>query len=78
MNPKEIAKDHERLWKNLRLIQKSVGIKNLCALLDISMGTWSNRMKAPWQYFSYDDLRTIARFCKIDFVQIVDGELNLK
>ena len=75
MNPE---KDHERLLRNLRLIQKNVGIKNLCSLLDISLGTWYNRMKEPWEYFSYEDLRAIARFYKIDFVQIVDGELNLK
>lgn len=77
MKPKEIQKDHERLLKNLKLIQKFVGIKNLCILLDISFGTWFNRMKEPWRCFSYDDLRAIARYCKIDFMQLVDGELKI-
>ena len=75
---REVQKDHLRLMENLKLIQKIYGVVNLCSLLNLSLGTWYNRMREPWKYFSYDELRAIAKYCKVDFVQLVDGELNLK
>lgn len=77
MKENEIQKEHRRLFDNLRLIQKNFGCKELCSLLDISKNTWCNRMREPWARFSYDDLRSIARYTKIDFIQLVDGELKL-
>ena len=77
MKGNEIQKEHQRLFDNLRLIQKNFGCKELCSLLDISKNTWCNRMREPWKTFSYDDLRSIARYTKIDFIQLVDGELKL-
>lgn len=74
---KEVQKEHRRLFDNLRLIQKNFGYKELCSLLGISKNTWFNRMREPWARFSYDDLRSIARYTKIDFIQLVDGELKL-
>lgn len=73
----DVRKDHQRLLHNLRLIQKNFGVKEMCSLLGISKNTWINRMKEPWARFSYDNLRSIARYTKIDFVQLVDGELKL-
>lgn len=61
----------------MKLIQKNFGVKELCSLLGITKTTWINRMKEPWARFSYDNLRSIARYTEIDFIQLVDGELKL-
>lgn len=78
MKAAERAKDHLRILNNLRLIQKNYSVSELSELLGISINTWTNRMKEPWRKFSYDDLRTIARYCRIDFIQLVDGELKIR
>lgn len=78
MNTKEIQREHQRLLGNLRLIQKTTTVREMCELLDISPKTWTNRMKEPWKLFSIDDFRAIARYCKVDFIQLVDGELKLR
>jgi hypothetical protein len=74
----ERQKDHQRLFNNLKLIQRNYTVAELSELLGISINTWTNRMKEPWRLFSYDDLRSIARYCHIDFVQLVDGELRIR
>lgn len=78
MNAKEIQRDHKRLLDNLRLIQKTHTRAELAGVLGVSIATWDNRMKIPWKYFSYDDFKAISRYCKVDFVQLVDGELKLR
>ena len=78
MKAAERQKDHQRLFNNLKLIQRNFAIAELSELLGISINTWTNRMKEPWRLFSYDDLRSIARYCHIDFVQLVDGELRIR
>ena len=70
-------KDHQRLKDNIELIQKNFTIAELSVVLEISLNTWTNRMKEPWKRFSYDDLRAIAQYCRIDFVKLVDGELKI-
>ena len=70
--------DHERLLKNLKLIQKSYSVSELSDLLGISINTWTNRMKEPWRKFSYDDFRAISRYCKIEFMQLMEGVLSIK
>ncbi len=70
--------DHERLLKNLKLIQKSYSVSELSDLLGISINTWTNRMKEPWRLFSYDDFRAISRYCKIEFMQLMEGVLSIK
>ena len=74
----DVRKDHQRLLNNLRLIQRNYTVAELSELLGISINTWTNRMKEPWRLFSYDDLRLIARYCHVDFVQLVDGELRIR
>ena len=74
---KATAKDHQRLKHNLELIQKTYTVAELSVVLDISINAWTNRMKEPWRKFSYDDLRAIAQYCRIDFVKLVDGELKI-
>lgn len=78
MKAAERQKDHQRLFNNLKLIQRNFAIAELSELLGISINTWTNRMKEPWRKFSYDDLRAIAQYCRIDFVQLVDGELRIR
>lgn len=73
----DIKKDHARLLSNLRIVQKQYTADKLCKLLGISNATWTNRMKEPWRYFSYDDLRQISRYAKIDFITLVDGEVKI-
>ena len=78
MKAAERQKDHQRLFNNLKLIQRNYTVAELSELLGISINTWTNRMKEPWRKFSYDDLRAIAHYCRIDFVQLVDGELRIR
>lgn len=74
----DVKKDHERLLQNLRTIQKNYKVQELAAVLGISTVTWTARMKEPWRLFSYDDFRLLAKYCKVDFVHIVDGTIGLK
>lgn len=78
MKAAERQKDHQRLFNNLKLIQRNYTVAALSELLGISINTWTNRMKEPWRLFSYDDLRAIAHYCRIDFIQLVDGELKIR
>lgn len=78
MKAAERQKDHQRLFNNLKLIQRNYTVAELSELLGISINTWTNRMKEPWRLFSYDDLRAIAHYCRIDFIQLVDGELKIR
>ena len=75
---KDMRKDHTRLLSNLKLIQKQHSVSELSDLLGISKPTWIARMKEPWCKFSYDDLRMIAHYCRIDFVQLISGELKIR
>ena len=34
-------------------------------------------MKEPWKAFSYDDFKLLAKYCKVDFVKLMDGELKI-
>ena len=78
MKAAERQKDHQRLFNNLKLIQRNYTVAELSELLGISINTWTNRIKEPWRLFSYDDLRAIAHYCRIDFIQLVDGELKIR
>ena len=74
-----IAADHQRLMSNLKLMQNQFGVDGLSDAIGAkSKATWHNRMKEPWRLFSYDDLRAIAKYCNVDFVQLIDGYLTLK
>ncbi len=75
---KDVRKDHARLLNNLKLIQKQHSVSELSDLLGISKPTWIAKMKEPWRKFSYDDFRLIAKYCRIDFAQLMDGELKLR
>jgi hypothetical protein len=74
----ERQKDHQRLLNNLKLIQKSYNVSELSDLLEISKPTWIAKMKEPWRRFSYDEFYLIAQYCRIDFVQLISGELKIR
>lgn len=40
--------------------------------------TWTNRMKEPWKQFGLDDFRLLSKYCRVDFVELVNGRLRLK
>ena len=73
-----LKQDHARLLYNLQQLQKLYGVKRLAEVLGISERTWSNRMKEPWKLFSFDDFFIIASYCKIEFTQLVEGQLAMK
>ena len=77
MNGKEIKRDHERLLRNLKALQKMNGVDALSSAIGASKATWHNRMKEPWRLFSYDDLRAIAACCRVDFDALTSGYINL-
>ena len=73
-----VQKDHQRLLENLSRLQKLHTAKALSEIIGVDRSTWTRKMKEPWRTFSYDELRSISRYCKIDFVQLVDGEIKLR
>lgn len=74
----DIQRDHKRLLGNLKLLQTIFTAQALAEALGVSKNTWSNRMKEPWKAFSYDDFKMLAKYCKIDFIALVDGELKIR
>ena len=74
---KEIQNDHKRLLENMMLLQKIYSVNELAEALGVSRNTWTNRMKQPWRDFSYDDFRSISRYCNIYFTALMDGELKI-
>lgn len=77
MRAAERAKDHRRLQNNLKVIQKHSSVTELSELLGISKPTFIARMKEPWARFTYDDLLAIAEHFRIDFVQMLTGEIKI-
>lgn len=73
-----IRTDHENLLANLKLLQKLHTAQALADLLGISKATWTNRMKEPWKQFGLDDFRLLSKYCRVDFVELVNGKLRLK
>jgi hypothetical protein len=73
-----IRTDHENLLSNLKLLQKLHTAQALADLLGISKATWTNRMKEPWKQFGLDDFRLLSKYCRVDFVELVNGKLRLK
>ena len=69
---------HENLLSNLKLLQKLHTAQALADLLGISKATWTNRMKEPWKQFGLDDFRLLSKYCRVDFVELVNGRLKLK
>lgn len=74
----DIRTDHENLLTNLKLLQKLHTAQVLADLLGISKATWTNRMKEPWKQFGLDDFRLLSKYCRVDFVELVNGRLKLK
>lgn len=74
----DVKKDHARLLDNLKTLQKLYTVKRLSNYLGISEGTWRYRMKEPWKLFSYDDFKCLAKFCRVDFVQLLEGDLKVR
>ena len=74
----DIRTDHENLLTNLKLLQKLHTAQALADLLGISKATWTNRMKEPWKQFGLDDFRLLSKYCRVDFVELVNGRLRLK
>ena len=73
----DLRKDHKRLQENLRLLVSIHTAAKLSEVLNVSLKTWHNRMKEPWKAFSYDDFKLLAKYCKVDFVKLMDGELKI-
>lgn len=78
MKAAERQKDHQRLLNNLKLIQKNYSISELSELLGITKPTWISKMKEPWRKFSYDDFVLISKYCRIDLIQLISGELKIR
>lgn len=71
----DVRKDHKRLLNNMIILQKIFTTKALATAIGIERSTFSKRMKEPWRTFSYDDFRAISKYCRIDFIKLIEGEL---
>lgn len=74
----DIQRDHKRLLENLKLLQTIFTAAALAEALGVSKNTWTNRMREPWRAFSYDDFKALAKYCRVDFITLVDGELKIR
>lgn len=74
----QVQRDHVRLLDNLKTLQKIYTAKELSKFLGISEGTWRNRMKEPWRLFCYDDFKLLSKFCRVDLMQLLEGELKVR
>ena len=74
----DIQRDHKRLLANLKMLQTIFTAAALAEVLGVSKNTWTNRMKEPWKAFCYDDFKALAKYCRVDFIQLVDGELKIR
>lgn len=74
----DIQRDHKRLHDNLTLLQTIFTAATFAEVLGVSKNTWTNRMKEPWRAFSYDDFKALAKYCRVDFIALVDGELKIR
>lgn len=73
----DVRKDHKRLLNNLVILQKIFTTKSLATAIGIESSTFSKRMKEPWRLFSYDDFRSIAKYCGVDYTKLMEGELKI-
>lgn len=73
----DVRKDHKRLLNNLIILQKIFTTKSLAATIGVDRSTFSKRMKEPWKSFSYDDFRSIAKYCGVEFAKLMEGELKI-
>lgn len=73
----DTRKDHRRLLKNLEFLQRLHTAKALALCIGVNPTTWGRKMKEPWRTLSYDDLRMISKYCGVDFVKLVEGELSI-
>ena len=73
----DVRKDHKRLMNNLVILQKIFTTKSLATAIGIERSTFSKRMKEPWRLFSYDDFRSIAKYCGVDYTKLMEGELKI-
>lgn len=75
---KDVRKDHARLLKNLKFLQRIYKAVDLAFVIGVNPTTWSRKMKEPWRLFSYDELRMISLYCEIPFEKLICGELGVK
>lgn len=75
MSAKEIQANHRKLLMNLRLLQKIHSAKTMSEIVGVQQSTWYNYMKEPWKRLTFDNLMSIASFCKVNFVKLTTGDL---
>ena len=74
---KDVRKDHARLLRNLKLLQKIYSAKELMDACGIKRATWFNKMREPWRGFCYDDFRAISLYCGIDLETLLEGDVKV-
>ena len=74
---KDVRKDHARLLKNLKLLQKIYSAKELMDACGIKRATWFNKMREPWRQFSYDEFRAIAIYCGVSLETLLEGDVKV-
>lgn len=74
---KDVRKDHERLLKNLKLLQKLYSAQELMNACGIKRATWFNKMREPWRQFSYDEFRAIAIYCGVSLETLLEGDVRV-
>lgn len=74
---KDVRKDHARLLKNLKLLQKKYSAKELMDACGIKRATWFNKMREPWRQFNYDEFKAIAIYCGVSLETLLEGDVRV-
>ena len=74
---KDVRKDHARLLKNLRLLQRLYSADALMQACGIKRATWYNKMREPWRKFSYDEFRAISIYCGVSIESLLEGDVRV-
>lgn len=73
----DVRKDHRRLLKNLKMLQRLYTASALMEVCGLPRATYYYKMQEPWRRFGYDEFKAIAKYCDVSLDVLLEGELKL-
>lgn len=73
----EAQKDHNRLIRNLKLIESGRTSREMAALLNVSAPTYCKKRKYP-ELLTYAEIKALCRSARVSVADFTGGELRLR
>ena len=73
----ESQKDHNRLIRNLKLIESGRTSREMAALLNVSAPTYCKKRKYP-ELLTYAEIKALCKSAKVSVADFAGGELRLR